>query len=146
MFSKCPNSPRPPQTPCWLSRRQRVMKCPNWVRPVILTLGSLDPQRSIRASYALCHTSKISNVCHVFLSDEVAHISSGHEPLPRRVKASSFCLSFECTVTPVSSLWACWLFPRIRRLDWHFLCFDSQKWRKVLSVVYLVKKDVFQTS
>lgn len=38
-----------PATPCWLSHRQHVRKCPNWVRPVILTLGSLDPQRSIRA-------------------------------------------------------------------------------------------------
>lgn len=66
-------------------------------------------------------TSEVSNAYCMFPNDLLTHTNSEHEPLPRLDKASSFCLSFECGMTPVSLLWACWLFPQIRRWDWHFL-------------------------
>lgn len=83
-----------PAPPCWLSHRQHVLKCSNWVRPVILTLGSLDPQRSIRAvtgHLILFSTLQKYLMCALcFLV-----INSEQEPLPRWVEASLFCSSFD---------------------------------------------------
>lgn len=126
-----------PATPCWLSHWQRVMKCPNWVRPVILTLGALDPQRSIRAVTGhLMLFSTLQKYLMCAMCFLVINLLTLAQSISLCLDESKHLHSFGYLnvqwMTPVSSLWACWLFPWSRRLDWHFLCFDSQKWTKVL--------------
>lgn len=43
---------------------------------------------------------QISNVYHWGPSDELAGANSEHEPLPRLVKATAFCLCFEFGTAP----------------------------------------------
>lgn len=77
--------------------------------------GPMEVHQGNQGHLMLFSKTSNANVYYVFPRQELAQINSEHEPLPRQVKAVSYCLSFECRMTLVSLLWACWLFPRIRR-------------------------------